>query len=271
MKRQLLLALMILVAVLPLSYGTACQAGCSSCQYEASDCPTCTRFDYLYNWSINPCNSRNLNFSTPVSVSIAGGSYYISESGMFNYYYCQNISVRAIMYYGTAYEQDSGWTATDVSFVPHLLNFTANHSGVATLKMMVKYDSGADWDIKLQNMTIASNTSIGNIYYGDCKLNSYTSEIEEAENPIAITFGIMPYWGASILYTLFMIICIGLAWYGMSQVKSFGSIKIAVCLLLLIFLMIIGAAAKVIGFEYLFIIFIGFAVYIGIQIRKVIA
>lgn len=274
MKRrmQLLMALLVFVVALPLSYATSCQAGCSSCQYPASNCPDCPRYDYIHNWSINPCiDQGKWNFSTPVSVSITGFSYYISTSGLgLKYYYCQNVSIRAIMYYGTGYEQDSGWGASDVPLVPKTFNFTANHSGTATLRIMVKYDSGEDWDIEMINMTIAENTSIGNIYYGACTTNSYdTTEGVGEENAIAITFeNISGYWGASTLYTLFMLICVALTWYGLSQVKGIGSIRIAMCFLVWIFLMFLGAATGVIGYTYLFLVFVGFAIWAGIKIKK---
>lgn len=273
MKKLILILLML--CMLPMMYAISCAPGCASCHYLASNCPTCERTDEIWNWSINPCiNHGEINFSSPIEITITPHSYYTSESGLgLDYAYCQNTSVRAILYYGDSNQQDSGWSTWNYQGNVIKLDETywdLNKSGDYSLKLFARFNvSGSTWETVLINFTLAPNTSIGNVYFGDCKTNSYASSPSTPDDALNISFGGFPTWSKSLLWSLFMFVVAFIIWFTMGESREGNNIRTATTVLIVLLLGIIGAATRLIDWTYLAVFFVGVAVYFGIKLRSI--
>jgi len=250
-------------------------ANCTCTSYSDPGCDdtTCFRKYGILNWTVNPCVTANLNFSTPVVVTLQAVSYKQKFStGWYGTYniFCHNVSLRAILYYGEpAIEQEYEWVSV-LQWWSHSFNFTANHSGTHSLLVQAKFVGVADWESQIINFTVAADgdNNAANSVYGDC-VSYYGQSTENLQvNALYISLNVLPYWSRSILWIFLTLGVVGAAWFGMEKAGGFKKVKLAVLCLVTFFMLLIGAISRVTGWEYVGIIFVGIAAYLGIKIAK---
>lgn len=269
-KTMLLLGLAILLFVVATSgYENACS--------HAWD-PDYARVDQIWNWSINPCISKTVNFSSMVEVRVLGASYYRVPPFTT---YCQNYSARVQWNYGTVNESDSGWTeyANTASAAQKLWSFNLSGSnesmvGPIMIKLSLKYDSNATQDSIIFNMTIAPEDSLSEEYvvWGDCKTTALSVFDEPEDNAFWVsTEGLSGWWTRSVIWAFLTMLVVGAAWFGMASSEKFKGITTTMVGLVTMLMIIIGAAARMISWVIpLVIIGVGLAVFLGPKIARII-
>ena len=121
------------------------------------------------NYIINPCLDSTWKQNTSVSVAIT----VVDIDG-------DDVSAKAVLYEGEAFEQDSGWTANASSGTTFTFNFIANES-IGTSKLTLY---GKDDDFLTQEDSIILSISVGadGLEFGDCSTEvDVETSIEEAE------------------------------------------------------------------------------------------
>jgi hypothetical protein len=249
-----------------------------------SACPTSCPI-VVTNIATNPCLSQDLNLSTAMvltsnATACASGTVVgtpTSSCGIdcINAYHlskCDNVSIRAVLYFGETFAQDTGWSSFTLPYQPSNSAFfdylIPNTSGSYTLKVYAKsMNTSEGFATKTLNFTVVNS---GGVVYGDCKYsNSFQdSSIPFTENNAIKKFfeGFGNTWTSNFIYILFMLIIGGLLWFKMSSLRGsdqgwlVASILVVECILAFI-----GAYIGAISWVFLILTAIGIVIYFTLK------
>lgn len=135
----------------------------------------CSEEDCI-SYSVSPCRTGSWQINTSVYVTITPQD---NESDI--------MQTRAILYYGEANEQDSGWTANGTAFIPVAFSFIANSStSLSTLRMQAR-EQQTPGIVDTEDITFTVTPT--GLEYGDCTEVSETPVVPIVGGTGATTSG----------------------------------------------------------------------------------